>query len=115
MAKEVINNSPTEYECQVGSRFQRYIKQVMRLTQEEFAEIIKKSTTTISRYERGLSPIPDDIKNMLHLEYGLDLNYLISGEEKTTEISIGNMVRQLDTKHLVAYMKAISDELATRQ
>jgi len=106
---------PTEYEYMVGARLQRYRKTVMRMSQEDFAEELDLSSSTVSRYERGLSPIPDKIKNILHIEYGLDLNYLLCGEEKTVEVDIAKIARSMDDKHLVAYLKAISEELDRRQ
>ena len=67
---------PTEYEYMIGARLQRYRKTVMKLSQEEFAERLEFSPSTVSRYERGLSPIPDKIKSVLHAEYErLNMNW----------------------------------------
>lgn len=71
----------------IGSRLQRYRKTVMKLSQEEFAERLELSPSTVSRYERG---------------YGRDLNYLLCGEERTVELDIARAVRGMDDKHIVA-------------
>ena len=115
MGKKNNGLEPTEYEYMVGARLQRYRKTVMKLSQEEFAEKLELSSSTVGRYERGLSPIPDRIKSMLHVEYGLDLNYLLCGEEKEVEVDITRAVKGMDDKHIVAYIKALSDELDRRQ
>lgn len=91
---------PTEYEYMIGARLQRYRKTVMKLNQEEFAERLELSPSTVSRYERG---------------YGLDLNYLLCGEERMVELDIERTVRGMDDKHIVAYIKALSDELGRKQ
>lgn len=115
MGKKNNGLEPTEYEYMIGARLQRYRKTVMKLSQEEFAEKLELSPSTVSRYERGLSPIPDKVKSLLHAEYGLDLNYLLCGEERTVELDIARAVRCMDDKHIVAYIKALSDELDRRQ
>lgn len=51
------------------------------LTQEQFAERINLSTSTLGRIERGLQPMSIDLLVEMACFYGVTLDYLVLGVE----------------------------------
>jgi len=65
---------------EVGERLKQWRTQ-KGLTQQELAQLLNVSRSTIASWEIGRTEIPYKALKKLKEEFGLDLNWLISGEE----------------------------------
>lgn len=66
------------YEKNYGSRVE-LVRKVLKLkNQTEFAKILGVNQTTISKYEKGITAIPDETKLILS-EKGINLHWLVTG------------------------------------
>lgn len=59
------------------------LRQFMKMTQEEFAEELGVSASSISSMERGTNPVSDTVLANLVNKYGVTLKWLNTGEGDT--------------------------------
>ena len=64
----------------IGIRIKE-LREKLRLTQEEFAKGLEVVVTTVSNWERGTAAPPAHKLAILRTKYGVDLNWLLVGEE----------------------------------
>ena len=65
---------------EVGNRLKKW-RLKKGLTQKELAEVLGVSRQTVASWEIGRTEIPYKALKKLKEEFGLDLNWLISGKE----------------------------------
>jgi transcriptional regulator with XRE-family HTH domain len=63
----------------IGDRLRIVRNRLDMKTQSQFAEILGVTQTTLSKYEKGTSDIPDEIKIKLSA-FGINLHWLLTGE-----------------------------------
>lgn len=104
---------PKTYDIEIGKRLS-YERLKKGLSQQVFAERIGKSVDMIGRYERGESHMPDDVKDLLHKDFGIDLNYLISGDEDAEALLLEDHIKRVSNERLGKYLKLITAETVRR-
>ena len=113
MANMNERKPPSQRMVERGKRLAEY-RESLGMTQESFAELIGKSTVQVGRYERGLSQIPDDIKETLYREHKMDVTYLVTGDKYSNLLEIEADLPHISTDVLYAYFKSIFRELDSR-
>ncbi len=114
MAKMIDRKPPTVYMMEEGKRIKNF-RESLHMTQSEFAELIDKSVVQVGRYERGLSQMPDEIKDFLHKEYRVDMNYIVSGDKTSNLLEIDMNIHKISDDVLYAYYESIHNELKNRR
>ena len=100
-------------DSEVGLRLENIRKGKLHMTQEQLGEIVDRSVPTIRRYENGLSRIPDEIKVVLNNKLGISPEELLL-EENEIILTIQEEVSKYSDSRLLAYLQAISEEIAKR-
>ena len=100
-------------DLEVGLRLENIRKGKLHMTQEQLGEIVDRSVPTIRRYENGLSRIPDEIKVVLNNKLGISPEELLL-EENEIILTIQEEVSKYSDSRLLAYLQAISEEIAKR-
>ena len=98
---------------EVGTRLENIRKGKLHMTQEQLGEIIDRSVPTVRRYENGLSRVPDEIKVVLNNKLGIKPEDLLLGESEII-LTIQEEVSRYSDGRLLAYLQAISEEIAKR-
>ncbi len=62
----------------------RQIRESLGMTQEEFADALNISKPSVARYEAGSRHPGSDLLTVLLNKYGINLNWLLTGEETAT-------------------------------
>ena len=68
-------------DIEVGKRLKE-IRSYFHISQKDFATKYGISQQALSRYEMGKSYISDEIKKSLAKEFGININWLLTGEGK---------------------------------
>ena len=117
MAKKKAKNQRKEIakklDQEVGTRLENIRKGKLHMTQEQLGEIIDRSVPTVRRYENGLSRVPDEIKVVLNNKLGIKPEDLLLGESEII-LTIQEEVSRYSDGRLLAYLQAISEEIAKR-
>jgi transcriptional regulator with XRE-family HTH domain len=64
----------------IGARLKNFRIGLNLKTQSQFAEALKLSQATLSKYEKEISDIPDEIKLKLATDFNVDLHWLLTGK-----------------------------------
>lgn len=70
----------------LGKRL-RSARKMMNITSEEMAEVLQLSAGHYRKLERGEHAISLACLQVLHEEYGLDLNYIITGHAREEDVA----------------------------
>lgn len=114
MAKKSDRKPPTVYMMEEGKRMKDF-RESLHMTQPQFAELIDKSVVQVGRYERGLSQMPDGVKDFLHREYRVDMNYIVSGDKAFNLLEIDMNIHKISDDVLWAYYESIHNEVMHRR
>lgn len=76
-----MKNNTNNYKLHSGLNF-RIFRKILNKTQDELAEEMKVSKATISNFERGITDIKPGYLHYLYTEYGLNINWLLTGRGK---------------------------------
>ena len=112
-AKNLRKEIAKKLDQEVGTRLENIRKGKLHMTQEQLGEIIDRSVPTVRRYENGLSRVPDEIKVVLNNKLGIRPEDLLLGESEII-LTIQEEVSKYSDSRLLAYLQAISDEIAKR-
>lgn len=91
----------------------KMLREQLGLSQKKMASSVGVPQTTYSNYEIGIRPVPDVLLHSLSTEYGIDLQWLKTGEgemfpPKSAEDEIAEIFGQfLGTEHTEAELKMI--------
>ena len=64
----------------VGQRLRKLREVYLKLTQTQLAEILGIKQNTLSSWERGSRDIPTWVYEFLASQYGVNINWLLTGE-----------------------------------
>ena len=94
----------------INERFRR-LRHEKDLTQDEWAKVMMVPRTNISSIERGAQAVPISLMMIARAKYGVDLNWLVMGEEKSdaaNEIQLAREIKRL--KEELAVVKQSLEE-----
>ncbi len=77
----------TRYCNRVLGRRLRKARKMMNISSEEMAEVLHLSTGHYRKLERGEHAISLACLQVLHEEYGFDLNYIITGHAREEDVA----------------------------
>lgn len=94
----------------------RGLRKKAGLTQEDAAKVLDVARTTYSGYERGTSEPDFNVLHKLSNYYGVDLNWLITGEVKSVSGNDGKILEdflklnEADQVYILDLMKRLKKE-----
>jgi len=91
---------------QVGKRL-RHLRCIMDISVSDMADSLGVTTGHFRKWERGDHAISLVGLNMLHRQYGMDLNYLITG--KVREHDFANALFEMTPEELFFMMRQLLD------
>ena len=65
---------------EMGERLRAYRLRILQVeTQSQMGRLLNRSQAVYNTYEQGTRAVPDDMKIQLHYEFGMNINWFLTG------------------------------------
>lgn len=99
---------------EIGSRIKR-VREAQGLTQTDLASRIKKTESSVRKYESGLTEVPLNVLFSIARQLDTSLSYLLSGEHQSTLLEEGEaLLRAAKAADDVYLLRIIIKSLAEK-